>query len=67
MTPKEEVLAIIRKWCADCDDGDDAEKLALAVARYAERRALERADEASAEHTCGCAYAIRDLPSEYDL
>lgn len=60
-TPKEEVLALIERWQRRTDD---PEELALAVARYAERRAMERA------LTCTCMLcdrdAIRALPSEYD-
>lgn len=58
------------KLVADMTDWHTPDKedvaVTLAVARYAERRALERADKASSEHGCGCAYAIRALPSEYE-
>jgi hypothetical protein len=64
MTPKEEVEKMARDhiplseiWLVP---------FALAVARYAEKRALEQAADTAHVYATGAGYAIRTLRSEYE-
>lgn len=61
MTPREEVLAFVASM-----SNLNRAAFALAVARYAERRALLRAEQSVIEQPERPHVGIRALPSEYD-
>lgn len=63
MTPKEEVERMV---CEYARSGLSFLGFALAVARYAERRALEQAADTARVYATGAGYAVRAMRSEYE-